>query len=74
MRVGGPDNLDAETQTRHATAVRTAEITLMNALREYLTSPPTAPEAGDRQSDTPGKQSSAPDPHLDQPNQEYHAY
>lgn len=36
LRAGGPDNLDIETQMRHATAVRTAEVNLFNTLREYM--------------------------------------
>ena len=74
MRVGGPDNLDAEAQTRHATAVRIAEIMLMNTLRDYLASPPAVPEAGDQQPDAQGEQSPAPDTHPDQHNQEYQSY
>lgn len=72
MRVGGPDNLDAETQTHHATTVRVAEINLMNALRDYLVSPPTAPDSGDRQPETQSEQSSAPDP--DHHHQEHQPY
>jgi hypothetical protein len=36
MRAGGPDNLDVETQMRHAMELRTAELNLFNALRDYM--------------------------------------
>lgn len=68
MQAGGPDNLDVEAQMRHATALRVAEINLMNALRDYMANPPSAPASDDAQPETPAEQPSAPD----NPAQEYH--
>jgi hypothetical protein len=47
LRAGGPDNLDIETQMRHATAVRTAEVSLFSILRAYMaTTHHDEPETG----------------------------
>ncbi|MGI8686938.1 MAG: hypothetical protein ACR2M3_00010 [Thermomicrobiales bacterium] len=48
MQAGGPDNLDVEAQMRHATALRVAEINVMNALRDYLAEPQPVHASDDR--------------------------
>ncbi len=70
MRAGGPDNLDAEAQMRHETALRVAEINVMNALRDYLadSQPPLA--ADDEQPETQAEEPSTPG----NPAQEYQPY
>jgi hypothetical protein len=69
VHAGGPDNLDMEAQMHHATAVRAAEITLMNALRDYLASP-EPPASDGEQSETHTEQPSA----SENPAPEHHPY
>ncbi len=63
MQVGGPDNLDAEAQMRHATALRVAEINVMNALRDYLADPQPVPisDNGQPETQTQAEEPPAPD-------------
>ena len=56
-------------QMHHATAVRTAEITLMNALRDYLASP-QPPVSDDQQAEMHAEQSSV----SENPAEEHHPY
>jgi hypothetical protein len=69
VHAGGPDNLNTEAQMRHATAVRAAEITLMNALRDYLASA-QPPVSNGEQPETHAEQS----PPVENAAQEYHPY
>lgn len=70
MQAGGPDNLDADAQMRHATALRVAEINVMNALRDYLAEPQPAPASDGGQPETHPEEPPAPD----HPAQEYQSY
>ncbi len=70
MRAGGPDNLDVETQMRHAAEVRAAEVSLMSTLRTYLSD---APQQGESAQASEEHEMHATDEHQpEQHHKEYH--